>query len=80
MAFNNTDSVVIGRAPCPECRSQGGDSRGDNLVQYDDGHAYCYSCGYLERDHEAKVVPLKAHRKSFEMSGIHSPIKERKIS
>jgi twinkle protein len=80
MAFNNTDSVVIGRVPCPECRSQGGDSRGDNLVQYDDGHAYCYSCGYLERNHEAKVVPLKAHRKSFEMSGSYSSIKDRKIS
>ena len=80
MAFNNTESVVIGRVPCPECRSQGGDSRGDNLVQYDDGHAYCYSCGYLERNHEAKVVPLKAQRKSFEMSGSYSSIKDRKIS
>lgn len=33
---------------CPECRSRGVDTRGDNLGRYPDGHAWCFSCGYYE--------------------------------
>lgn len=32
--------------PCPRCRENGRDSRGDNLGVYSDGGAHCYSCGY----------------------------------
>jgi Bacteriophage T7 DNA helicase/primase, N-terminal a+b fold/DnaB-like helicase C terminal domain/Toprim-like len=28
--------------PCPSCGSQ------DNLARYDDGHGYCFGCGYYE--------------------------------
>lgn len=38
------------RTPCPQCREHGADRRGDNLVHYNDGHAYCYRCGLLEKD------------------------------
>ncbi len=31
---------------CPECRAQGRDTRGDNLVHYKDGSAHCHACGY----------------------------------
>lgn len=31
-------------APCPECRKNGKDRRGDNLVLYPDGGAHCFSC------------------------------------
>lgn len=39
---------VTGKEPCPDCRSRGADSTGDNLVRYADGHAYCYACDYRE--------------------------------
>lgn len=39
---------AIGKEPCPECRSNGGDTDGDNLARYDDGGAYCFACGYNE--------------------------------
>lgn len=32
--------------PCPKCRSNGRDNRGDNLAIYDDGSQHCFSCGY----------------------------------
>lgn len=32
-------------SPCPRCRSNGKDSRGDNLVNYPDGSGHCFSCG-----------------------------------
>lgn len=38
------ESEVIYREPCPNCRAQGGDYEGDNLVRYTDGHGYCFAC------------------------------------
>jgi hypothetical protein len=32
--------------PCPSCREQGGDRKGNNLGVFDDGHMWCWSCGY----------------------------------
>lgn len=34
--------------PCPKCRQQGNDRRGDNLVVYPDDSKYCFACGYYE--------------------------------
>lgn len=31
---------------CPRCREKGKDRSGDNLGEYADGSAYCFSCGY----------------------------------
>lgn len=31
---------------CPRCRENGGDTRGNNLVVYDDGGYHCFACGY----------------------------------
>lgn len=31
---------------CPRCREQGRDTSQDNLGIYDDGHKWCWSCGY----------------------------------
>ena len=31
---------------CPKCAERGNDSRGDNLVEYFDGSAHCFACGY----------------------------------
>ena len=38
----------IGHEPCPACRDRGEDRSGNNLGRYDDGHAWCFSCGYSE--------------------------------
>jgi len=34
--------------PCPRCRERGADTRGDNLVVYEDGHKWCFACRYWE--------------------------------
>lgn len=39
-------SRAIGTTACPRCRDRGADSRGDNLVEYADGGAHCFACGY----------------------------------
>lgn len=38
---------LLGREPCPSCRSRGEDTTGDNLAVYEDGK-YCFSCKYNE--------------------------------
>lgn len=42
----SSDSHVIRKEHCPECRKIGADRSGDNLAVYSDGHSYCYRCGY----------------------------------
>ena len=39
---------VTKHVPCPRCRERGSDTRGDNMVVYDDGHKWCFSCRYWE--------------------------------
>ena len=39
-------SKVVGYEPCPRCRANGRDTRGDNLVVYKDESAHCFSCQY----------------------------------
>jgi len=41
-----SESTVIRKEACPECRKIGNDKSGDNLAVYSDGHTYCYRCGY----------------------------------
>jgi len=41
-------SKLVRRERCPACEKNGRDNSGDNLAIYDDGHSYCYSCGYRE--------------------------------
>lgn len=33
---------VIRMGPCPRCRAEGGDKKGNNLAYYDDGHTFCF--------------------------------------
>lgn len=33
---------------CPMCRTNGKDTKGDNLALYPDGGAFCFSCGYYQ--------------------------------
>lgn len=32
--------------PCPKCQKMGRDTRGDNLVWFDEQNAHCYACGH----------------------------------
>ena len=32
--------------PCPRCRENGKDAKGDNLHSYPNGHFHCFACGY----------------------------------
>jgi len=41
-------SRLIEREACPACQSRGKDTSADNLAVYDDGHKYCFACGYTE--------------------------------
>lgn len=41
-----SDSAVIEKRECPSCAENGGDTSGDNLAVYDDGHTHCFACGY----------------------------------
>jgi len=42
-----SESYVIRKEPCPKCRELGNDRSGDNLAVYNDGHEYCFRCGYM---------------------------------
>ncbi|HET8687390.1 MAG TPA: hypothetical protein VFM18_12120 [Methanosarcina sp.] len=62
-------SKAIGTTACPKCRDRGGDTRGNNLVLYDDGGAHCFACGYHKhakgtflkveesKDHGSSLLP-----------------------
>ena len=52
-------SVCTHHEPCPQCRGQGRDRKGDNLAVYDDGHKYCFSCGYWEGTNMEKKEPIE---------------------
>lgn len=44
-------SWATGKEPCPKCRANGGDTSGNNLVKYSDGHGYCFACStYFKSD------------------------------
>lgn len=53
------DSVRVGNERCPECARNGNDRSGDNLVRYDDGHAFCFACGYRERAYSSSLSYLR---------------------
>tara|TARA_R110000824_G_scaffold241589_2_gene430349 strand:+ start:2843 stop:4480 length:1638 start_codon:yes stop_codon:yes gene_type:complete len=74
----HNDSKVISKKPCPKCRTKGEDRKGDNLAVYDDGHDYCFKCGFLQFDKE-EALNIKPKR-TLEMTGEYGAIKDRKIS
>lgn len=44
---------------CPKCAEQGKDKHQDNLAVYDDGHSWCFSCGYYEPANPIKKLKQK---------------------
>ena len=47
-------NAVISKSACPQCRKNGGDTAGDNLVNYSDGGSHCFACGYNVRGSTGK--------------------------
>jgi twinkle protein len=77
-------SQVISRTPCPKCRDAGNDTQGNNLINYDDGHSYCYACNYLIKG-DGESMPLdsatiRTDQPTITLQGIAGPIKDRRIS
>ena len=69
--------------PCPSCGSK------DNLARYDDGHGYCFGCGYYEQDKSSgekswvKTISTTGsteQEKVFKVQGEARAIASRKIT
>lgn len=43
-------NYCLDHSPCPQCRKNGRDKSGNNLAVYSDGHSWCFSCGYSEKN------------------------------
>lgn len=66
MTFN--DSTHIGKERCPQCAKQGGDTKGDNLASYDDGHKFCFACGHYEKGNQEYMSSVKKENIKREFS------------
>lgn len=70
-------ATVVKREQCPSCAAKGQDNTGDNLARYDNGGAYCFSCGYFEgdgkvggdNDGEPFIFPVSDCVKAFASKG-----------
>lgn len=60
------DSKVVERRQCPKCAALGNDKTKDNLVIYDDAHAKCFSCGYMEQPGGKKGMKKEKKTTAFE--------------
>ena len=49
------ESVVVRKQRCPICTERGGDYKGDNMIVYSDGHAFCFACGTYFKTADAPV-------------------------
>lgn len=48
------------KTQCPACAAKGNDTRGDNLIVFDDGHTHCFACGYHTVAEGSTVTKRKA--------------------
>jgi len=77
MNHENTheESEFVQHEPCPECGSR------DNLARYDDGHAYCFGCNYIEKaGGEQKVNTHKVDKHMDFVEGEAANLSARGIS
>lgn len=57
--MTQTKNTVTGKEPCPQCRANGNDRSGDNLVRYSDGGSHCFACGlHSFGDGDGPVAPV----------------------
>jgi twinkle protein len=75
MKDHDSDSRCIGKEPCPQCGSR------DNLARYDDGHGWCFGCGYYEPGGDAAPVnPKRRERMTDMVTGAPSALPKRGIT
>ena len=77
------ESQFTNHEPCPSCGSK------DNLARYDDGHGYCFGCGYHEQEkpsgEKSWVAPLSTSENEgedqvFKVTGETRAIASRRIT
>lgn len=73
-------SNLVGREPCPKCRAEGHDAKGDNLGVFDDGHKYCFKCGYQEQNGTKMQTAIKQPEPITERTGAYEAIPDRRLS
>jgi len=66
-------SNFVAHEPCPSCGSR------DNLARYDDGHSWCFGCGYREPG-EFNIVKSSKPRMTFPIKGTPEPLPKRGLS
>lgn len=73
-------SRAVKRTACPACRDSGGDTAGDNLTVYDDGHGFCHACHtYYPGDGQEKKE--RTINNDFIMTGLeYQTLPHRRIS
>jgi twinkle protein len=70
---------AVGKEPCPECQKKGADQSGDNLARYDDGGAYCFSCGHSEQAEGQATTTANPRKKSKLIEFEYRPLPKRGI-
>lgn len=77
------ESQFTNHEPCPSCGSK------DNLARYDDGHGFCFGCGYHEQEQsdgeKSWVAPLsttedEGENQVFKVTGETRAIASRRIT
>ena len=73
--------MTTARKPCPSCREAGNDTKGDNLVVYEDGSSHCFACNYHEHGEETtSYKPRIKTSQEITSLGVYGSIPDRKIS
>lgn len=80
----DTESKVVNRKRCPACAAKGGDTSGNNLAVYDDGHSYCYACKFYVKGTKTsmttEVIETPVYSNETFRSGEAVPLPHRRIS
>lgn len=64
------NSFITSKERCPKCATMGKDTRGDNLAVYNDGHSYCFGCGYYR---SGAVSSFSDNAPTLESKGVFLP-------
>lgn len=79
------ESSFLYHEACPSCQSDGGDSSGNNLARYSDGHGYCHACKYYEHAEGTEAGKESGKKKKAKTApgllppGDYAPLKARGI-
>lgn len=71
---NRGTSNITHHEACPRCRSWGADRKGDNLGVFDDGHRWCFSCGYFEPSTQAGITYVQTKLSNMETNKESKPV------